>query len=203
VNVLLVSNSFIHPPFAGRRALQHALAQLADFSLRQVRSLEQLPADVEKYAAVVLYFHHKTISAAALDRLDAFVKNGGGVLAVHSATASFKDQAHYFEILGGRFVGHGAVEHFEIKQVRDDVFGGIGNFTVKDELYLHELQPGIEVHFTARHEGQDVPVVWTYRYGKGKVCYAVPGHTAESMKHPALQEILRRGLQWVSQRGTT
>jgi uncharacterized protein len=203
VNILLVTDGFIHPPFAGRRALQLALTQLDGFSFRHVRSLEQLPADVHSYSALVLYYHHKTISAAALDRLDSFVQNGGGILAIHSATASFKDQPHYFEMIGGRFTGHGPVENFEVKRLRDDVFGEIGNFTVKDELYLHELQPGIDVHFAAQHAGQAVPVVWTFRYGQGKICYAVPGHTAQGMKHPALQEILRRGLQWVSPRGTT
>jgi uncharacterized protein len=196
--VLLVTAGIIHPPWAGRRALQQALTQLDGFSFRHVRSLEQLPVDLGSCAALVLYVHHKTISAAALDRLDSFVRNGGGILAIHSATASFKDQAHYFEIIGGRFTGHGAVEDFEVKRVRDEIFGRIGNFTVKDELYLHELQPGIEVHFAAQHEGQAVPVVWTYRYGNGKVCYAVPGHTAESMKHSVMQEILRRGLKWVT-----
>jgi type 1 glutamine amidotransferase len=72
------------------------------------------------------------------------------------------------------------------------------DFTIRDELYLHELNPGIEVHFAANHAGQDVPIVWTYRYGRGKVCYAVPGHTSGSMTHPAVQEILRRGLKWVA-----
>jgi uncharacterized protein len=198
VNGLLVTDGFFHPPFGGRRALHRALAQLEGYAFRHVRSLEQLPTEMKQFAALVLYVHHKTISATALDRLDAFVKQGGGMLAIHSATASFKDQPHYFEIIGGRFIGHGAVENFEVKQVKGDVFGEIRNFTVKDELYLHELQPGIDIHFTAQHAGQTVPVVWTYRYGQGKVCYAVPGHTAQSMKHPAMQEIVRRGLKWVT-----
>jgi type 1 glutamine amidotransferase len=202
-NILLVTDGFVHPPYGGRRALHRALAQLEGYSFRHARSLGQLPVDVDSYAALVLYYHHKIISAAALDRLDSFVKNGGGVLAIHSATASFKDQPHYFDIIGGRFTGHGPVENFEVQQVKGDVFGEIGDFIVKDELYLHELHPGIDVHFEAQHAGQAVPVVWTYRYGQGKVCYAVPGHTAESMKHPAMQEILRRGLQWVCPRGTT
>jgi type 1 glutamine amidotransferase len=197
-NILLVTEGLIHPPRGGRTAVHQALAHLEGFSFQHVRSLEQLPGDVNSFAALVLYFHQKTITPSALARLDSFVKNGGGILAVHSATASFKDEPHYFEIIGGRFIGHGEVEDFAIRPVKSDIFAGINEFTVKDELYLHELQPGIEVHFTAQHEGQDVPVVWTYHYGKGKVCYAVPGHTAESMKHPAMQEILQRGLMWVT-----
>ena len=45
----------------------------------------------------------------------------------------------YFKILGGRFIGHGKVENFEVTKVRDDIFSGIDNFYLKDELYIHEL----------------------------------------------------------------
>jgi type 1 glutamine amidotransferase len=90
------------------------------------------------------------------------------------------------------------VENFEVTKVRDDIFTGIDNFYIKDELYIHELEPGIVVHFTAKQEGRDVPVVWLYHYGKGKVCYAVPGHTSATMRNPAYQQILRRGLEWVT-----
>lgn len=151
------------------------------------------------FSAMVLHYHHKTISDSALKRLDNFVRNGGGILAVHAATASFKQTMPYFKILGGRFIGHGKVENFKVQKVRDDVFAGIENFVVKDELYVHELEPSIEVHFTAKHEGRDIPVVWTYRYGKGKVCHAVPGHTSATMSNLTYQKILRRGLEWVTQ----
>jgi type 1 glutamine amidotransferase len=143
-----------------------------------------------------IYIHHKKISPTALADLDAFVSNGCGLLAIHSATASFKETKHYFEILGGRFIGHGKVEKFKVEKLESEIFDGIGDFVVRDELYIHELKSGITVHFTAKHEGKDVPVVWTVRYSKGKVCYAVLGHTTASMKHPAVQEILRRGLAW-------
>lgn len=195
--VLLVTDGFLHPPLMGRLVLHKALKQLNGFSFVHVSSLEKLPADLSSFAALVLHYHHKTISDLALKRLDGFVTNGGGVLAIHAATASFKETMPYFNILGGRFIGHGKVESFQVKRVKDGVFDGISDFVVKDELYIHELEPDIEVHFTAKHAAKDIPVVWTYLYGKGKVCYAVPGHTTSTMNNPAYQEILRRGLQWV------
>lgn len=163
-----------------------------------VNSLEKLPADVDKFSALVLHYHHKTISPAALARLDGFVKSGGGILAIHAATASFKETLAYFDILGGRFIGHGKVEPFEVSSKNSKIFSGISNFTVKDELYIHELNDKIQVHFTAKHEGKDVPVVWTFQYGKGKVCYAVPGHTSATMSNPTYQVVLRRGLEWAT-----
>jgi len=195
-NILLVTSGVFHPPYFGRLALHEALKQLDGFTFRHVPSLERLPANLDQYSAMVLYYHGKTISDAALARLDGFVGGGGGVLALHSATASFKDSKRYSEILGGRFIGHGPVENFEVTGRKYDIFNGIAPFTIRDELYIHDLQPGVDVHFTTRQEGREAPVVWTHSYGAGRVCYAVPGHTTNSLKHPAMQEILRRGLKW-------
>lgn len=207
--VLLVTAGIFHPTYLGRLALHKALnmpLSKADgagagenFSFTHVSSLEKLPPTLDSFSALVLHYHHKTISDAALEKLDSFVRNGGGVLAIHAATASFKETLPYFEILGGRFIGHGPVEKFKVRNLKGEVFGDLGNFVVTDELYIHELQPGIQVHFTAKHEGKDVPVVWTYKCGKGKVCYAVPGHTTKSMQNKTYQEVLKRGLMWVTE----
>ena len=195
--VLLITDGIFHPTLFGRLALHEALKELDDFSFIHISSLEGLPTDLDSFSALVLHYQHKRISDTALGKLDQFVKNGGGILAIHAATASFKKTLSYFKILGGRFVGHGKVEPFEVTKVRDDIFSGIENFVVKDELYIHELEPSIEVHFTAKYEGKEIPVAWTYRYGNGKVCYAVPGHTTGTMRNKTYQEVLKRSLMWV------
>ena len=187
------------PPFGGRVTLRNAFDKLEGFEFEHIASLEKLPDNLRRFSALVLYFHHKKISDQALAKLDAFVFNGGGILGIHSATASFKEQMHYFEILGGRFVGHGKVETFNVTRVKDEIFSEIVSFTVKDELYFHAFQPGINVHFTAKHEGKDIPVVWTYQFGLGRVCYAVPGHLTESMKNKNYQKLLQCGMIWVSE----
>jgi type 1 glutamine amidotransferase len=199
-DVLLVSAGVVHPPLTGWVWLWRFLARLDEFRVRRVRSLEALPRmDLRRCRGLVLYYHHASISEAALGALDSFVSGGGGALAIHSATASFKETTRYFEILGGCFTGHGPVAPFDVEPASptEEIFGGIPAFAVRDELYLHELVSDIDVHFLAEHEGEPVPVVWTRRHGKGRVCYACPGHRAQSLQVPAMQEILRRGLTWV------
>jgi uncharacterized protein len=196
--VLLVTDGIFHPPFLARKALHTTLAGLNGFAFEHIRSMEKLPVNLKDYSALVIYLHHQKLSNEALDALDGFVSNGGGVLGVHTATAAFKKQPHYFEILGGQFSGHGPIEPFEVKPVPEsEIFAGIPAFTVKDELYIHGLQPGITPHFTATHKGQEVPIVWTYHYGQGRVCYAVPGHRTETMRNETYQKVLNRGLVWV------
>ncbi len=198
-SVLVVSGGIFHPPLAGRLALHQGLASVPGFKFQTAGSLESLPPDLEQFSALVLYYHQKTISNSALAALDKFVSAGGGVLALHSATASFKQTPMYFKILGGRFIGHGPVETFSVlRKPESSVFDEVEEFKVHDELYLHEVEPDIEIHFTTMYQDQPVPVVWTRSWGRGRVCYAVPGHTASSMTVPALQKILRKGLVWVS-----
>ena len=136
-------------------------------SLRHVPSVEALTrADLPGLDAVVLYYHRKTISTGALDALDRFASGGGGILAIHSATASFKEATRYTDLLGGRFAGHPPVGPMEIRAVTgaEEIFGPIAPFTITDEAYRHELGADIRVHFTARTTqplrragGPDVP----------------------------------------------
>lgn len=195
--ILLVTDGFSHPTFLGRWALHRSLKRLEGYSFEHISSLEKLPSNLDTFSALVLHYHHKALSESALIKLQNYVRQGGGILAIHAATASFKETLPYFEILGGRFIGHGPVERFNVEKLKDGIFDGIDTFAVTDELYIHELNPNIDVHFTAKHQGKDIPVVWTYRYGEGKICYAVPGHTTESMRNPTYQELLKRGLLWV------
>lgn len=200
--ILLVLAGWVHPPYRGQLWLKEGLAEIGGYSFDEVSSLQEaVRRPLSDVDAMVLYYHHPGVALTAeeLTLFRSFVSRGGGVLAVHSATASYKPTPGYFEVLGGRFIGHGPVEPFEIRPARDadPIFGGIAAFVVKDELYLHELQPDIEVHFHADHQGKAEPIVWTRSVGSGRVCYVCPGHRSASMKHDSVREILRRGLLWV------
>ena len=109
--VLLVSEGLVHPPLTARRTLYRALASLEGLSIQRARTLEALPDHINGLAALVLYIHHERVSDRALTTLDQFVSGGGGLLGVHSATASFKDRARYAEILGGHFAGQVDFRH--------------------------------------------------------------------------------------------
>lgn len=195
----MVTDGLFHPPLPARLALRRTFAAQKRYTISHIHSLERLPANLNLYSAVVIFLHHKNISQEALDKLNNFVAAGGGLLGIHSATASFKQKPHYFEILGGRFTGHGPVEDFTVTPVGStSIFEAIPAFDVFDELYLHECQPGITVHFTTVSKAEEVPVVWTHTYGKGRVCYACPGHRTGSMKNETYQKLLHRGLDWVT-----
>lgn len=204
---MLVSEGLVHPSLPARFFLQRALMTLPSYRFQRASLLEALlHLAMDPFRAIVLYLHHETISADALECLEDFVRGGGGLLAVHSASASFREEERYFDILGGRFVEHGPIEPFEVRPAapgpatpQESVFGDIPAFSVKDELYRHEYDPGNQIHFYTPVEEECEPVVWTRRYSQGRVCYCALGHTMSSMRHPQVWQILQRGLAWVAQ----
>jgi type 1 glutamine amidotransferase len=201
-NILLVSDGRLHPPLMGRFWLRYALAGMKGYQFSHINSMQDLlKLDPNDFDGMILYFHKKKISDEALSAFDFYIKQGGGVLAIHSVTASFKDSDHFTDILGGKFRGHGRIKPFDVEPIANisDIFASVPSFRVKDELYLHDLQPDIEVQFATTYEGQPVPVVWTRRHGNGRICYACPGHKAASIRVPAYQQVLIRGLAWVCQ----
>ena len=176
--VLVISSGIFHPSLPGRLALWRGLRATPGVTLRHAAlglaeafgaaaPVEVLArADLPRADALVLFIHGKTISPRALDALDRFSLEGGGILAVHAATASFKDAPRYAAILGGRFTGHPPVGPLEIRAAGggidraagagyaaarvDEIFGPVAPFTLTDEAYRHELADDIRVHFTAR-----------------------------------------------------
>jgi len=199
--ILLISAGLFHPSLPCRFWLRRALAALPGYRYKQVSSLEALPRlPLDRFRALVLYVHHEPLSAAALDSLDAYLERGGGLLALHSASASYKEVPRFYEILGGRFVNHGPVEEFAVEPSapEDEIFRGIPAFSVRDELYRHEHDPENLIHFHTVVDGEREPVVWTRRWGQGRVCYCALGHTVSAVRHPQTRQILHRGLAWAS-----
>ncbi len=202
ITILLVTSGWFHPSWLARLSLAWSLSALPGCRFHRTPSLESLPdAAADHYAGIVLYLHQQKVSQAALDRLGDFIQAGGGLLAVHSASASFKQEKRFTELLGGRFVSHGPIQTFPVQPVlkNDPVFGRMDSFQVRDELYRHEWDAGNQIHFgtPVGDDGPLEPVVWTRQHGAGRVCYCSLGHRAAVLVQPPAAAILRRGLAWV------
>ncbi len=198
--VLIVSAGIFHPTISARRLFKKVLNSIDGIKFIATSSIEDLGAlKGGGYDAVCLYFHRKHISNDALEALKNFVSSGGGLFAIHSASASFKETPDYFDILGGRFVSHGKISEFTVNQVdsTSKIFKGIGPFTVRDELYIHEYDKDVVVHFNTKVDGSTEPVLWTKEQGKGRICYFSLGHVGSIFKVKEVREIIERGVKWV------
>ncbi len=83
---------------------------------------------------------------------------------------------------------------------------GIDDFVVSSEQYYLHVDPAVEVLATTRfpltpgphslNKAVDMPVVWTKRWGVGRVYYNSLGHQANIIDIPTVKELMRRGFLW-------
>ncbi len=198
--LLVISAGIVHPSLRARFYFRRLLRRTPGLECSFASSIEACRSlRAGGFAAIALYLHRQKISAEALSSLDEFVSAGGGLIALHSASASFKRHEGFFRILGGRFVNHGPVAEYAVRQCESDLlFASTDQFSLYDELYIHEYDPENEIHFLTGGSNGAEPVVWTRLYGKGRVCYVAPGHRAATLLNPQMQAIIARGLSWIS-----
>lgn len=169
------------------------------------------------YAAVVLYTsdQHDALTPEREQGLLGYVRGGGGLVALHSASACFNQNRHYVDMLGGTFMHHPEQHEFEvaISEPNHYLTTRVPKFSVFDELYLlhHpsnpgvilETQnlaslPGIMVLAETQWQGKRVPMAWVRGYGHGKIAYLAPGHTDLTWKHPEFQKLVVRSIAWTT-----
>ena len=198
--LLVVSAGTFHPSIAARRELNKILGSLSEIDFITTSDIEDIVrlSDGE-FDGVILYFHRKKISEMTLEALDNFVKGGGGLFALHSASASFKNSPQYYDILGGRFTSHGKIEPYTVSRANgaDPVFGVKETFTITDELYIHAYNEDVKVQYVTETKGKKEPVVWTMAYGSGRVCYFSLGHVSKVLKNDLVRRIITDGLSFI------
>ena len=131
-------------------------------------------------------------------RLLAFVRNGGGLLGIH--TAACERSPGFADLLGGAFLEHAPCGEMSVVILDHEhpITKGLKDFTIEDELYSCRCQPGLQVLAAAPFKGKDEPMVWTKSYGQGRVCYVALGHNAKSYSNANFLELTARALRWVT-----
>lgn len=130
-----------------------------------------------------------------------FVRAGGGLVAVHSGTASYKDVPGVRTMLGGVFDQHPPPCQVTVEAAAGHplVAGVPETFTIHDEHYQMIMDDGsAEVFLRTRSEHGVQPAGWTRREGEGRVVVLTPGHFPVVWLHPAMQRLIANALQAVA-----
>jgi len=137
--------------------------------------------------------------------LEQFVDNGGGLVAIHCASASFGSSATWLRLVGARFAGHYKGLHkleIKITDPAHPIMKGVEPFTIVDEEYNHSFAK-VEMHVLAEFKerpegskGKNNDIVWTRNVGKGRVFYSALGHGPEAWGTPAWQKMVLQGICW-------
>jgi hypothetical protein len=142
------------------------------------------------------------------------VASGVGIAGCHGGMCdAFRNSVGWQFMTGGNWVSHPGgdnVEHtINIKQSSSPITEGIEDFTVSTEQYYLHVDPAIEVlastrfptvnWYHAANGSVDMPVVWTKRWGLGRVFYNSLGHHADIMEIDQVKELMRRGFLWAAE----
>jgi type 1 glutamine amidotransferase len=142
------------------------------------------------------------------------VQSGVGIAGCHGGMCdSFRNNVDWQFMTGGQWVAHPGNDGVEyvvnIKSSSSSLLEGIEDFAVKSEQYYLHIDPAVEVLATTRFpivEGPhslngavDMPVVWTKRWGVGRVYYCSLGHHADIVAMPQVTLMMRRGFLWAAE----
>ena len=129
-----------------------------------------------------------------------YVNNGGGFVAIHSASASFLNSDAFVNLVGGAFISHGAgVFSADFTEPSHPVLQGLTEFESWDETYVHTAHnPDKTVLSVRRENGRAEPWTWVRNQGAGRVFYTAWGHDERTWTHEGFQQLLERALRWAA-----
>ena len=141
------------------------------------------------------------------------VARGVGMAGCHGGMCdAFRNSTLWQFITGGNWVAHpggdGTDYIVNVRASSSGITDGIEDFSVSSEQYYLHVDPAVEVLATTRfpvadgphaaNGAVDMPVVWTKRWGAGRVFYNSLGHHADVIAEPVPLELMRRGLLWAA-----
>jgi len=151
--------------------------------------------------------------------LDRWLSRGGGLIALHAAADGSHDWPRYRErVIGAAYAGHpGGADQFQaarviVDQPRHPVMRGVPReWAPIDEWYSYKASPrggGMAVLArideasyrpgAGRAMGADHPIVWTSRWGRGRVVTSTIGHLSAAYDDPVYRRLLANALRWVA-----
>ena len=130
----------------------------------------------------------------------AFVEGGGGFLNLHNAMGLYPANGPYLHLVGGRYIGHGPLERFQVDVVDSahPVTRGVDSFFVADEQHTPPYDEG-RVHLLLRSrsdDGKTAAAGWVREQGRGRLCQLAYGHTLEALLNPMYQKLMCNAVRW-------
>ncbi len=153
--------------------------------------------NLAQYDALAIYANHDEIKPSQEKALLQFVKKGGGLIPIHSASYCFRNSDEYVKLVGGQFESHDTATFSQIV-VNDDhpISKGYIPFSSWDETYVHTNHSGKTVLMERAEGDHREPYTWIKEYGKGRMFYTALGHDERTWTHPGFHDLMYRGITW-------
>ncbi|HAZ04629.1 MAG: hypothetical protein A2W90_06840 [Bacteroidetes bacterium GWF2_42_66] len=171
--------------------------------------------DLKNYSAIASNWNafpasNRQWGVVAEKAIVSFVKEGGGFVLFHAASAANYDWPEFQEMVGatwGKNTHHGKIAPFEVKisNHKHPITKGMADFTTTDELWVDlEQKSGNQILCVAlaptSNKGHDreEPVALCRKMEKGRVFYLVLGHDVAAMQNSGWKTLMLRGAEWAA-----
>jgi len=150
------------------------------------------------------------------DDLDAFVRRGGGLVGLHSASATEWVWPFFVENIGAQFAGHAPGMQAATVRVlpgAHPITAGMTDFTWTEEWYFFQQRPeevpGMQMllaldettlpaDYPEMYKVGFHPIAWAHDKDGGRVFYTALGHNPDAFTDPALLDLLGRAIEWAA-----
>jgi len=202
IKVLMEVGGPFHDNPALYQMLKKRLEDTGQFDIKITDNRDEMaqPA-IDNYDVVLIYTTSGALTEAQEKGLTSFVRNGKGVVGIHSATDSFHNSDAYWKLMCGSFIGHGSGT-FKVKITgkSHSIVRGMSDFEITDETYRHKWHPESKPIVLMRREEDGEPASWVQYYGRGRVFVTGLGHGKPAWENPAFQQMIERALLWAARR---
>ncbi|MCH8614917.1 ThuA domain-containing protein [Sphingomonas sp. SM33] len=143
--------------------------------------------------------------------LQQFVRQGGGIVAIHAAADSHYNWPWYTRLIGAHFARHPAGTPkgtVTVVAPSDPAVRGLTRSIQRTDewYYFDDYDPISKVLVTldpatiGEKDTNPNPMAWTRQINEGRVFYTAMGHTVESYSDPWFLQLVGNGLDWVLKR---
>lgn len=216
-------NGYVHDNIAASVAAIRSIGAQQGFTADHSEDPEVFTdANLQQYRAIVFASSNNEAFSSDAQRaaFTRFIRSGGGVAGIHSATGSERKWPYFWSVMGGKFRRHPPLQTFTVR-VADPhhpaTQGLPATFEWSDEFYYHdEWAPGARVLLTGDPRslsdpkgdgypgdryGGEMPLAWTRTFDGGRQFYVSLGHKIEHYSDPHLLRLLTGGILWAMGEG--
>ncbi len=216
MKVLFLCDDVWHPS----EVLERGLMQMdqEDITFDIVRTAKDIvtPAMLRRYDVTVIAkgnavnaansapWFEPGVTECGPEEFAAYVREGGGLLAVHAALSVGRDQAPaYTDLVGCYFLGHPLREVTHVKITEQNaITQGVEDFSERDEPYQIAVTAADAKIFmtTQSAHGGTFPSGYTRLLGEGRLAAITPGHTLAVWENPHFQRLFKNAIRWCAER---
>lgn len=201
IKVLFLGDDGHHQPDPRAKSILPVLAGRGIDMFYTDDAADLNPENLRQYHVLMAYNNQGNITPSQLQALLGFVRNGGGFVPIHSASAAFQNSPEYIALVGASFARHDTATFSAVRvEPNHPAIAGVPEFESWDETYVHSNHnpAGRTVLAVRRENGVDEPYTWVRTEGRGRVFYTAWGHDERTWTNPGFQDLIERGIRWAA-----